>query len=166
MMDLSLLTAAAESARAAFGLAKGAAAAAVDHEVKAKLIDVQSAILEIQEKLGNAQAERLDLLHQLAELRDKVREFEGAKAALDKYELFEINPGNFVYQSKAHEGGEPAHFACPRCYNEGKVALLQAGRGVQGAPLLRCPSCKFNLVTGAATSPPRRVGLLNPGYRP
>lgn len=165
-MDLSLLTAAAESARAAFGLAKGAAAAAVDHEVKAKLIDVQSAILEIQEKLGNAQAERLDLLHQLAELRDKVREFEGAKAALDKYELFEINPGNFVYQSKAHEGEEPAHFACPRCYNEGKVALLQAGRGVQGAPLLRCPSCKFNLVTGAATSPPRRVGLLNPGYRP
>lgn len=148
-MDLSLLTAAAESARAAFGLAKGAAAAAVDHEVKAKLIDVQSAILEIQEKLGNAQAERLDLLHQLAELRDKVREFEREKAALEKYELFEIDTGKFVYRSKASEEGGPNHYVCPKCYSEAKVSVLQSGTRM-GAPQMKCSSCSFVLVVGKA----------------
>ena len=121
-MDLSLIPAIIESTKVLYGLARGALDATSDNEAKAKLIDVQRAILDIQEKLGNAQAERLDLIHQLAELRGKVREFEGAKAALDKYELFEIEQGKFLYRSKSDGGSEPEHFVCPTCHSKASLS--------------------------------------------
>lgn len=148
MIDVSLLAPAFGSAKAALGLVRGATAAAVDHGVKDKLIEIQSAILDIQEKLGDAQAERLDLLHQLDELKRKVRDFEEAKAALDKYELFEVRKGNFIYQLKVPDGAEPTHYVCPKCYSEGKIGLLQAGSSPNGATLLKCCVCNFSLRTG------------------
>lgn len=165
MIDVSLLAPAFGSAKAALGLVKGATAAAVDHGVKDKLIEIQSAILDIQEKLGDAQAERLDLLHQLDELKRKVRDFEDAKAALDKYELFEIKPGKFVYRSKAHEGTEPAHYICPKCYSEGRATLLQAGTSVHGGALLRCSACSFSLTT-VPVPPPKRGMITSSSIRP
>ena len=75
------------------GFARGAVTAAVDHQVKYKLIEVQQAILDVQAKLGDAQEERLSLLHQVAELKEKVRTSEAAKAAVEGYELCEVAPG-------------------------------------------------------------------------
>lgn len=155
-MDLSLIPALIESTKAATALAKGAFAAVVDQEAKAKLSDVQSALMEIREKLGDAQEERLALIHQLAELREKVRQFEGAKAALDKYELFQIEQGKFLYRSKSDGGSEPEHFVCPTCHSKGQLVVLQSFIR-EGQTTYLCSSCKFALHVGQRDpSPPER----------
>src|SRR5450830_1915125 len=112
-MDISTIAAAQTSIKALFGLAKAASAAAVDHELKARLIDIQSGILDAQAKLGDAHAERLELLNQVAELREKVRVFEHTDAALTSYQLHEIDPGKFLYKFIPVQPNDVDHFACP-----------------------------------------------------
>jgi hypothetical protein len=45
-MDISTLAAASESFKALFAIAKVATSAAVDHELKSRLIDIQQCILD------------------------------------------------------------------------------------------------------------------------
>lgn len=159
-MDITTLAAAQESVKALFSLAKVATAATVDHELKEKLIEIQTGILEAQAKLGDAQAERLDLLHQVAELREKVRQYESARASLDSYQLYEIDQGKFLYKYKGGGQGDVAHFACPTCHNAGNVTVLQTSKTGERQTCYVCKTCKFALYVGPSdpirTSGPRR----------
>jgi predicted RNA-binding Zn-ribbon protein involved in translation (DUF1610 family) len=147
-MDITTLAAAQESVKALFSLAKVATAATVDHELKARLIEIQAGILEAQSKLGDAQAERLDLLHQVAELRDKVRQFENAHAALDAYKLHEIDSGKFLYKYINSGPDGIDHFACPTCFDAGKVTVLQSKKTGTNQSYYSCNTCKFGLSVG------------------
>ena len=49
-------------------------------------------------------------------------------ATIECYQVDEVEDGVFVYalmRSVAEHTGEPAHWACPRCYGNGKVGILQ-----------------------------------------
>lgn len=152
-MDITTLAAAQESIKALFLLAKGATAAAVDHELKGRLIEIQGAILDTQSKLGDAQAERLELLHQVAVLREQVRQNEVAKAALDSYTLHEVEPGKYLYRYSNDEQTCVEHFACPSCHNAGKVTVLQSKKlGTQQFHYW-CQTCKFALTVGPSDPP-------------
>lgn len=154
-MDMTTLAAAQTSIKALFGLVKGATSAVVDHELKAKLIDIQAGILDAQGKLGDAQAERLELLNEINILRDKVRSYENAKAALDSYTLHEVAPGRYLY--KYAETGEEKvdHFACPPCHNAGKISVLQSPKTGSKQVTYICKTCRFSLAVGE--SDPIRV---------
>ncbi len=144
-MDMTNIAAAQASIKALFDLAKGATAAVVDHELKAKLIDIQGAILETQSKLGDAQAERLDLLEQLAELKTTVRKLEDGQSELSGYALVEIARGRFLYQSKEHQ---PPHWACPNCRSVNRlISVLQSEGGYGDGNETRywCTACSFEL---------------------
>ena len=157
-MDISTIAAAQTSIKALFGLAKVATAAAVDHELKARLIDIQSGILDAQSKLGDAHAERLELLNQVAELREKVRVYENATAALASYQLHEIGPGKFLYKFISVRPNAVDHFACPSCHNAGKVTVLQSSKSGANQTLYICRTCKFTLYVGPA-DPPRQARM-------
>ena len=105
--------------------------------------------IALQQKVMHAQQERQDLLGQLAELKDKVRELERAKADLDSYELFNVWNERFVYRFKHIEDGVPMHYACPRCYSGEKIAVMQAVH-IDGAPGLHCSVCSFSMSVGPA----------------
>lgn len=51
-----------------------------------------------------------DLLHEAAELKEKVRAFETAKAALDGYVMHELEPGVNVFKSKPGAGHAVEHY--------------------------------------------------------
>lgn len=148
MDPLTTIAAAQQSFKAVLGIARATTSAVVDHEVKAKLIEIQEGILDAQAKLGDAQAERLDLLHQVAELKEKVRAFETAKAALDGYVMHELAPGIKVFKSKPDAGHAMEHFACPRCYSGGAIGIIQQGVLASGRTRWSCSVCDFQVVTG------------------
>lgn len=153
-MDMNTLAAAQTSIKALFTLARVATAATVDHQVKDRLIEIQSGILEAQEKLGDAQSERLELLHLVAELREKVRIHETKVAALASYALHEIEPGKFLYKFIPDERGTVDHFACPTCYNSEKVTVLQTSKNDSQQTLYECRTCCFVLCVGPSKYPP------------
>jgi predicted RNA-binding Zn-ribbon protein involved in translation (DUF1610 family) len=150
-MDMTSLAAAQASIKALAGLARSIALAVVDHQMKDKLIEIQQGILDVQSKLADATEERLNLVGEVAELRQKLRDFEAAGAALDSYELHEMAPGQFLYKSKDTEHALE-HFACPQCHNAGKVTVLQSKKTGRQQTLYGCatPSCRFQLTVGPA----------------
>lgn len=154
-MDMTTIAAAQASIKAVLGLAQGATAAAVDHQLKERLISIQAAILDTQAKLGDAQEERLSLLNQVADLQEKVRGFEQARSALASYELHEIEQGKLLYKYVGKGG--VAHYACPTCHNGGKVTVLQATKTGAQQHCYVCKTCKFVLYVGPSnpTRPPR-----------
>lgn len=155
-MDMTSLAAALESAKILAGVAKATSAAAVDHQVKQRLVEIQQGIIDVQTQLVAATHERLDLLHQLAELRSKVMEFETAKAALDGYELCEIAEGRFLYRSKPEADHSVPHHACPACHNAGKVSVLQSAKTGKAQTLYSCAAaaCSFRMYVGPSDPKP------------
>lgn len=140
-MDMNTLAAAQTGIKALFTLAKVAAAATVDHQVKDRLIEIQSGIIDAQAQLCDVQAERLELLHLVAELREKVRIHESAVAALASYTLHLIEPGKFVYKWVDDGLGSVPHFACVVCHNAGKVSVLQCHLFNKKPITYQCQTC-------------------------
>lgn len=149
-MDMTSLATAFEAAKATLGIAKAAASAAVDHQMKDRLIEIQQGILDVQAQLADATEERLDLLHQVAELRRKVGEFEAAKAALDGYELCRLEGGQYLYWARAEAGHTVEHYACPSCHNAGKVSVLQSRKTGKEQTMYKCvaPGCGYSTYVG------------------
>lgn len=158
-MDMTSLATAFEAAKATYGIARAATSAAVDRDMKDKLIEIQQGILDVQAQLADATEERLALLHQVAELRRKVGEFEATKAALDAYELNEVATGQFLYRARAEAGHAVEHYACPSCHNAGKVSVLQTTRTGSQQHLYTCvaASCSFKMYVGKSDPAPPLV---------
>lgn len=157
-MDVTTITAALDLSKTLLGLARGAASAAVDHALKDKLIDIQQGILDVQAKLGDAQAERLDLLNEVAELREKLRAAEATQVALDAYELCQLAEGKYLYKSRADAGHSVEHYACPSCHNRGRVSILQGHRTGSQQTHYICSDaeCRFSLYVGPSDPIQRR----------
>lgn len=120
--------------------------------MKDKLIEIQQGILDVQSKLADATEERLHLLGEVADLRQKLREFEAAGAALDSYELYELSPGQFIYKSKGAEH-TVEHYACPQCHNSGKVTVMQSRQTGRQQTQYKCSTCKFSMFVGPNDAP-------------
>ena len=161
-MDMGTFAAAQQSLGALFSLARGASAAVLDHEVKTKLIDIQAAVLDVQGKLGDAQREQLDLLQELAEVKERLRAAEARRDTLDSYQLVSVEPGSLLYRSK--EGVLPEHYACPTCYNKGELGVLRAIPLNGGSSTSwHCAACGFAMRTGAPPPPMIRRTAHSPG---
>lgn len=155
-MDFSAIAGAQAAIKAALELAKGAMTATVDSKVKGRLIDIQSAVLDIQAKLGDAQAERLELMESLADARSKLRAAQEVAAALKSYELEDQGDGKFLYRYKGGEGSTPDHFACPSCYSNGKVSVLQSAKTGSNQRTYACKVCSFAVKVGPSDPPTQR----------
>lgn len=121
----------------------------VTAEVQAKVIELQSALLEAHQGALDATATQY-------ELREKVRELEARLAARADWEAISkryvlVNPWDgpaqvYALRREASDG-EPAHFCCTYCFSrETKVMLIAGYRG--GMAIFQCPSCKASVDTG------------------
>jgi hypothetical protein len=165
LMDMGAIAGVQAAIKATLELVRAGTNAAVDQKVKQQMIDMQSAVLDIQAKLGDAHGERLALLEEVADLKSRLRDIEATKQFLDMYELHEVDTGKYLYKYKKTGGGMVDHFACPVCHNAGRVSVLQSAKTGEKRThyVCRAHSCSFQLAVGPA-DPPQPHRVVSSGY--
>lgn len=146
---LSSLKTSVDVARTAIALRDDAKLAEATQALNDRIIDVQNAALQLQEKQAPARDEIDAIKDEARQLRARILELEQRKAERAKYRLHELTEGVFVLaQAEPDSASEPAHYLCQSCMdNAAKKEVLQTER-LKGQVLLRCPGCKEKLATG------------------
>ncbi len=134
-MDATSIAGAYQGLKAVKDILTGAIEAKVDADSKAKILEAQIRLGEIQDTL-------FGLREQLSELQDQKRQLQEQLAAaqawnekLKQYELTKTVGGAVVYSYKS----DPKHFACPTCINKSEIQILQDNRTISGK--YRCTGC-------------------------
>ncbi|MEJ2375476.1 MAG: hypothetical protein P8Y53_05740 [Pseudolabrys sp.] len=109
-----------------------------------------AAVIELQEKILEAQSAQSALVERARELEAKVDSFEKWEAEGTRYQLKDFGGGTFAYELKADEArGEPMHHICPNCYEKGRKSILQMGGGnAFKQQIARCPACQTEFGLG------------------
>jgi hypothetical protein len=147
---LSALKGANDIAQAMIGLRDAAA-------FQSKLIEFQAKIIEANNSAFAAQDERTAFLRQISNLESEVAALKAERSRLQRYELKDFGGNTFAYQLKESEAnGEPIHRACPNCYGNGHISILQFDfRTAASQDKYVCHSCKSELEFGQRVS--RRI---------
>ncbi len=118
---------------------------------KGLTLELQERITQLREAVLNAKDEVLALRDETQSLKVKVQERDAWGARAAKYTLITAPGGAHVYQTS----GPPEHFACPRCFEERRIHILQ-DIGVSSG-VYRCPGCEKQFAVGGRErwSPPR-----------
>jgi hypothetical protein len=108
-----------------------------------------TAVIELQEKILDAQASQSNMIEYVRALEEEVAHFEKWEAEKQRYQLKEFGSGAFAYALKAEaQGAEPMHQICPNCYENRIKSILQIvpGNNARTAlgirPVHRCQVCK------------------------
>lgn len=147
-MDLSILAQAGAALNGAATIAKGLIALDKVADVQGKAVELQTVILQVQQSLFAAQTQEGALLEEVRALKAKLAEVEAWKATEDQHQLTALEPGKFVYVSKANAPPTPEHWLCANCFNQRKKSILQHSWSSQGVTGYECPACKFGFQIG------------------
>ncbi|MFP4005024.1 MAG: hypothetical protein ACLFV8_14715, partial [Alphaproteobacteria bacterium] len=108
-------------------------------------------LIELQGKIGDAQASWLQTQQRLSELLARNRELEQRLTELEswdkeaeRYRLVDMGHGTFAYKLREDQAdGDPLHFLCPNCFQRREKAILQLlGTAAHSdKKLLKCHSC-------------------------
>jgi hypothetical protein len=120
-----------------------------------------AAIIDLQQIILTAQQAQMDLLNEASELRAKLKTINDKRDELSRYELIDVRgDGKFAYRLRADAAGsEPIHLACPSCFKNGHVAILQFRHKSENQDWFDCLACKSQFSFGERVarqySPPR-----------
>jgi hypothetical protein len=149
-------------------IVKNLTKAVMDSKVSAALreqaIESQAAIIELQTAMMNMQSQYQTLLQEKNELKQQLIDIEDWKTEAEKYSLTEMEGGIFVYALKPdNETGAPPHWLCAHCYqNKQKSILERTGADSKGIVFLcfRCQnSIRVHGTPNAPYKPPVRFNI-------
>ncbi|MCA0246984.1 MAG: hypothetical protein LCH88_16775 [Proteobacteria bacterium] len=108
------------------------------------------AVVELKEKILGAREAQLAALQRISELEKNVMAFEDWEAEKKRYLPQQFDPGVIVYVLKPEmAAGEPLHHACPNCYANRKVRILQGTHETHSRRQVRiCMECDKKLAYG------------------
>lgn len=119
-----------------------------DAEIKAATFELNNKLLTLQSEcfsLGESIRTRDE---EVVLLKAKIAEFEDFKTESEGYVLHQTESGSLVYTKQQAVGESQITVnACPQCYQQKKISMLQPGieNGVKGFYWVHfCPSCKSN----------------------
>lgn len=121
--------------KSAFDLTKGLKD--IDDRVR-----LNSARMELQEKILEAQQAQATLLERIGDLEKQIADFEKWDAEKENYQLVTIFPDTLAYARKPSADGSVApHFICAKCYEDRKKHILQRADSAH----VWCPVCQIKL---------------------
>jgi Zn finger protein HypA/HybF involved in hydrogenase expression len=136
------LQSAVEIAKALVGLREAAA-------IRDKAIELQSVIMSAQANALTAQREQFVLSDRVRELEEQIAEMQEWEEEKQRYGLKQISNGAFAYAVKMGMlEGEPEHWLCQRCFEDGKKSVLQEhGRSDKANGWkYECPRCSAYII--------------------
>lgn len=118
-------------------------------EVKAKVIELQDAILSAQQSALSAQSEQFSMIQRVRDLEEEIARVKAWEEEKKRYKLVSPWSASFVYALKEScNGAEPPHWICAKCYDDGRRTVLQPKKVDLGFINLTCPTCKSEVHTG------------------
>lgn len=140
--------------KAAGDLAKAFLQLKSDAERQAKVIELQSIILAAQSNAIAAQSDQFAMLEEVRALKEEIAQVKAWETEKQRYQMVSPFSGATVYALKeAMSNGEPPHYICANCYQNGKRSILQCKtptyKDGDGTAKLVCRnlSCKSESVT-------------------
>jgi hypothetical protein len=125
-----------------------------------KRLELQSKIMDAQSSVFLVNEERSALLKTVSDLEKQIADMKTWEGEKQRYVLKAVDSGAFVYPLKAGmENGEPPHWLCANCYENGKKSILQAAgppatSGPEGMKIAwKCVVCSSVARVGFRTSP-------------
>lgn len=112
----------------------------------AKKGELQDGVVDSIRSLTNQllliQIKQLELVNLVAEAQRQTDALETRGADLARYTLHQFPSGAIVYALRADQAqGEPVHYLCQPCIDDGKKSVLQPYGAIAGQAL-ECPRCK------------------------
>jgi rubrerythrin len=143
MVDMGSIAAALGGLKTAGEIAKALLQLKSDAERQAKVIELQSVILAAQSSAIAAQSDQFAMLEEVRALEKEIARVKAWEAQKRRYKLHAPWGGAAVYAlKKSMSDGEPAHWICTHCYEDGRRSILQFGYRKEGGPAYLCPSCE------------------------
>lgn len=169
---ISTLTGAKQLAQAALDLRDFNAQAAAIAKINGEL-------LKAQDQLFVHQSQLLQLQEQHFEAREELRKLKEAQSERQRYSLFDLGNGQFVYrvniapeESGAGDptGAEPLHYLCQPCFDGGVKSVLQKlwtnVAFTTNHEFLACSICNAKRYTGGTkVASPRPAIRFTNGFR-
>ena len=155
MVGIAEITAGYEGAKVALDIAKGMRSLKGEAAVNSAVIEIQRNVLEAQQGLSAS-------LKRIEELQSEIARLKDWSADKTRYELVDTGQGSLAYQLKdGAQPAEPSHYICPQCYQESQKSILKHETLPVGrAHTLVCHRCGYDIVTrGVRPGPPvKRAG--------
>lgn len=161
-MDLSLFSAVSGGLQQAYQGAKALLELKVEAEVTERISSLVSQLGDLSGKFLDARAAHLACQERTMDLEKEVSRLTGFEADRSRYALTEIAPDAYAWSLRPeHQGEEPLHHLCCRCYAEAKKSILQFARQQGGYRVLACPLCQaeVRLPDGREQTPAVLTGL-------
>ncbi|WP_049249292.1 hypothetical protein [Neisseria elongata] len=129
-------------------LLKGFSQLKTDAEVAQKTIELNQIIAAVQNDLFEAQTAYSAAVGRINELEKELMAIKDWSTEQQRYQLYELAPGSFVYRLKVEMAhGEPIHDICPQCYEQSIKSILQFN-GYEGAFHKYSCSCCQTMILG------------------
>ncbi|WP_415279855.1 hypothetical protein [Brucella sp. BZ] len=126
----------------AFNLAKGLKDVHDQVKVNEVLIELQAKILEAQEAVRDGR-DRLENAEQ------ELKGYKDWDIVASRYQLKDFGGQTFAYAlRKEAANGQPWHLACPNCFGNRRLSILQHSGNYSGQRGFDCSACKTRVRLG------------------
>jgi hypothetical protein len=135
------------SLKAAADIVKGLNVISTKAMVNEVKITLQEHIINAQEALIAASEAQAATANRIRDLEQQIVKFENWEREKQRYQLAKLQYG-FAYALKeTMRDGEPSHYICEPCYQNGKKSILQDSTSAMlGEHSLTCPRCKLTVI--------------------
>jgi len=147
--------------KALFEIAKGLQALKTETAINQAVIDIQRHALEAQQGLAAARDAEAASARRIAELEQEIMRLKDWSAEKQRYHLIDAWRGAVAYMPKpGMESGEPPHWLCANCFNQGRKSFLQfkgqdiaKSGGLGSESTYGCDACRASLKVSFRTKP-------------
>jgi hypothetical protein len=153
-------TAAYNSVKAAFDIAKGVMSVTNDVKVKLATSELIGTLADSLEQIVAARKAHMDLLDRITELESALAKKAAWEAEKASYELRTSPFGPHFYALTA-DGTPPSHRLCANCFDKGERSVLQTTNKHSGGEEVECNRCSSRLKLSDFSNPNVNRGIGN-----
>lgn len=146
MVDVTAIGVVVASLNTAINITKAMADIRDATAFQGKVFELQRAILDAQQSVFAANAERTTLIEEIREAKAHIARLEAWETEKERYELKDVGGGSLAYAIKeSMRGAEPIHNICANCYQNGHKSILQPRSRGTGKYLF-CQECSAEIM--------------------
>lgn len=141
---LDWFAAAVTNANAVKDISKSLVTLRDEEMIRSRVFELTTNLMELQQQLMTAQLEQMTLIKRIEELESELKKAQKQDDLTERYIRHRFETGHHAYVLRSEfQEGEPEHFLCSRCFENGLRITLQ------GKQVLKCPHCKAGIRTAS-----------------